>query len=458
MDKDILVIGGGTGGLSCALSLAKKGFKVALAEQSAFSRFGNTWVNDTETASFEKYNLVTPLPGELVASVARKAVFFTPDNKLRFGLNRFFLYSLRMDAYQRRLADLCAKAGVDMNFGCAATRLIYEGGFAKGALLRREKSDNDLEVRAAVTVLACGPRTPLMKHLPPGLEMDTACNEKDFVSAIQEVRAIDPAAAAAAVRKGAAIDDSMVVFMGMADAGGYATFLYQLDMARGTIALLAGSRDQVPGVKGPRALLDENIEKLGFCREKIFGGGRPIALRPVSDTLCGNGLALVGDAGFTVCPANGSGTVPSMISATLCADAVADALQKGLSPSRENLWAYNAAFHRGMGANFAGLSVVQKTLARLTDKQAFLLAKSGAMKGTDYEAVHSGHIVRIGPLDALSRLARAGGARGLLLKAGFAGLVAERVRAHYKSFPLSWSPEAFKSWQKKRDALAKFAR
>ncbi|MDI6798219.1 MAG: NAD(P)/FAD-dependent oxidoreductase [Desulfatibacillaceae bacterium] len=457
MDKDILVIGGGTGGLTCALTLARQGFSVTLAEQAAFARFGNTWVNDTETVSFEKYNLVTPLPGELVASVARKAVFLTPDNKIRFGLDRFFLYSLRMDAYQKRLADLCAKAGVDIRFGCSATRLIYEGGFAKGALLRQENSDKDLEVRAAVTVLACGPRTPLMKHLPPGLDMDTSCNERDFVSAIQEVRAVDPAAAAAAIRKGEAIDDSMVVFMGMPDAGGYATFLYQLDLARGTIALLAGSRDQVPGVKGPRALLDENIERLGFCREKIFGGGRPIALRPVSDTLAGNGLALVGDAGFTVCPANGSGTVPSMISATLCADVVADALKKGLAPSRENLWAYNAAFHRGMGANFAGLSVVQKTLVNLTDKQAFTLAASGAMKGGDYEAVHSGHLVRIGPFDAISRLAKARGARGLLLKAGLAGLLAERVRAHYRIFPETWTPETFNAWKNKRDALVKFA-
>jgi len=212
-------------------------------------------------------------------------------------------------------------------------------------------------------------------------------------------------------------------------------------------------RSRIPGFKSPRRIVDDCREDLGFTKEKIYGGGNRIALRYLEDIMVSDGLALVGDVAHTTCPANGSGTVPSMISGTLMANNTARVLKQGQTPSRESLWSYTHEMHVGLGAVFAGYYISQRILGQFNEDEIQEFIRHGMIGASDFIAVHETLPPKINTREGISRFVKAMPVFSL-----FSAFVRHApkiglIMRHYKKYPEAYDPEALYEWKDKRDAI-----
>ncbi len=444
MTHDAAVIGAGTAGLICARALADKGLSVVLLEKHSEDAFGSPWCNDLDLGPFREYGLPEPRPDELAFDVHRPVRMLTPDHKTVFVAPGIANYALMMSRYQQRLAGECAGAGVDVRFNADAEEVIHDRGFIQG--VRGLGPDGPFELRARVTILACGNRTPILHRLPLSCGVDLSWHPLDAVHAIQELWEVDPDRARRAVDQGRVHDNEMDFMVGLPGAGGFSTFMYQLDTRRARIGVLAASKPHVLPVTPPREMLDRFMHKLGFCVRRVFGGGRPLVMRRPADLLVADGLCLVGESAYATSPANGSGTTPSMVSAMMCARVVNEVLAANRAPTRENLWPYGHAFQTGPGAVFAGYYSSQLLLRTLSENQVATLFRLGLVRPQDFEHVHEAKPVRIGPADALKRALSGARAPALLSRFIRQGIRIETVMRHYRNYPKTWHPRAHAQW------------
>jgi len=449
MKADVLVIGAGTAGLVAALTLAEKGCDVLIVEQMPEDGFGNFWVNDLDTGSFERHDLPEPLPEELAFSVECDIRMATTDRKAFLTIPDMRNYALKMSFYQRRLLKLCLREGVRTLFGFEAVAFLHENSFVKGIAVRNQQNDEISEISSEIVILACGFNERLLDNIPGFCDFDFRHTPGDCIYSVQELWTVDKKGAGRTLEAGSLRENEMVFTCGLPGAGGFSMFLYRLDMQRKVIGLLAASRSQYKNISTPRRIIDDFKAEYGFCRERIYGGGRRLVLRYPSDILVDNGIALAGDAALLTNPANGSATTASLISGKTCARVAADILKSGKSPSKENLWEYNYRMQIEFGGLFSGYHLSQLLLRKLSEQDVQKLVKYRLIRGKDFYAIHENLPVNIGLLDGLSRIFSSYGALDLLAKFLGRGIRIRQIMKHYSDYPAEYDPATFAVWRLK---------
>ncbi|MBI9077643.1 MAG: NAD(P)/FAD-dependent oxidoreductase [Desulfatibacillum sp.] len=454
MKPDVVIIGAGTGGLIAALKMAREGLDVLVMEKSSEDHYGNTWMNDLDLHPFEKYDLPKPLPEELAFPIDRN--IRANANGVEGGviIGNIPNYALKMSLYQKRLVSLCREAGVQFVFNSRATGFLEDGKAVTGILVEDGGVSKDIPAR--MVVVACGAFAPILKKIPEFCDFDFHFRPDDAVHAIQELWKINPGPAREMVSQGSLTPNEMVFFMGVPGAGPFSTFMYQLDLDQEVVALLAGCKPQNPGVLSPRELIDDfKDNSLGFCTEKIYGGGRAIPMRQSLDNLVDNGIAILGDAAFMASPANGSGTTPSMVAGAQCAWTVAKVLNAGLKPTRKALWGYNVAFQTGLGATFAGYYVAHRIFTTFSEQEVQNLIRHKLIDPRQFKNVHDAKPFGVDPLQGLGLFMKALPVMGALIGFVKHGAKIPIITRHYRNFPGEYDPETFTLWRQRTNKILK---
>ncbi len=296
----IIIVGAGTAGLSTALALARAGILATVIEQRQEDAFGNTWCNDVEVATFLAAGLPEPLDEHLAFGFDHPYFVRSRDGRIEYRIDDLQLYPLMMSRYQEYLQKQCRQAGVVFVFDTEATDLVIRDDFVAGVTVRDQTSGRQQSLAADMVVAACGDKAAIFASLPTSSPIDLGIDEADYVFALQELWTVDRDHAARVISEKNIIDKGVICHVGV--SGAYSILLYQLDLERGRFGILSGTRIQDPGVRHPRAVMDEKIADLGFCREKTYAGGRHIPLRYPPFSLVGNGFAVVGDSAFMANP------------------------------------------------------------------------------------------------------------------------------------------------------------
>jgi len=221
LEADVLIVGAGPAGLSCALHLAQlikdhnqSGAKPELSAENIYvlekgreigaHQLSGAIMNPKALAElvpgFEKS---APLDTPVTDSAA---LFFTQNSSYRFPITpppfqNKGNYLVSLSKIVKWLGGLVESAGVNVFKEFGGAELVYENGAVAGVITEDKGLDKNgrpksnytpgYELRAKVTVLAEGPRGSLTKKLVSGKKLDNI-NPQSYGIGLKELWEIEP--------------------------------------------------------------------------------------------------------------------------------------------------------------------------------------------------------------------------------------------------------------------------
>jgi flavin-dependent dehydrogenase len=449
-DYDVIVAGAGPGGCVAAMKLAQAGHRVALFDSSDENTLGKPIIVEVERAIFPIAGVDAP-SGDMVPYHARGMRYISSRGREAFNLddkeNRLPV-SLYQDRYVRCLLKRAVRSGVIFFSGHKVTAPVLssgrvigiETGSAKGGSIHTAK----------ITIDATGFQAALVRALPEESGFEFPEDERHVVSAENSYNEIERVAAEAAVKQGHHADDEVWTRLG--NYGSYSTVFSYLSTKRNRAYILVGLKKSMENRITAKEAVNRFINDAGWFGKKLHGGAGYIRIRHSLDKLVADGFIVVGEAACMVFPLHGSGVASSMYAGLLAAKTASKSLVSGDTTARA-LWPYSAEYQLTRGRRLAAYDVTRLTIDTFTENDVADMLESRLMHKED---MVNGLLISdpvISPATLPERI------KGMTRYPRFIpalirmGLSLNSVLAHYKKYPVEYSPAAFDSWQRKKKAL-----
>ena len=426
LETDVLIVGAGPAGLSCALRFAQL-FK-AHNEQAESGRLSAPHFSAENVYVLEKAAEIGAhsLSGavidpralrELVPDFERQGApleslvtndavyYFTSGRQFKFPINPPFFhnrgnYIISLNRFTKWLGGLVEQEGVSLFPGFAGMEVLYEGERVTGVRTDDKGIDKNgqpkanyqagYDIRAKVTIFTEGPRGSLTKQLVSRMGLDRDRNPQTYAIGVKELWDIP----AGRVQAGQVIHTAGWPLNSRGFGGG---FIYAVSGTRLSLGLVAGLNDEDPRFDGHNAFqrwkthpwmkrLLEGGQLVRYGAKTIPEGGYFSIPRTATD-----GALIAGDSAGFVNSQRLKGIHLAMKTGMMAAEAAFAALVKNdfsaatlnhfehlwrASWVQEELWKvrnYHQAFDRGFYAGMldAGLQFISggrglwaRTLAR----------------------------------------------------------------------------------------------
>jgi len=362
MEADVLIIGGGAAGLSCALKTAQEiqahnhavesGKKsgpilhepnIMVLEKGTeigAHSFSGAVLNPSALRELFTDFLGEGMPVEseviedAVYYLAERSAFKLPITPPPFHNEGNYIISL--SKFNRWLASKCEEKGVLIFPGFAAAQAIIEGDRICGVITGDKGRDKDgkpkpnfepgLEIRAKITIFAEGTRGSLFKHVSKALNLRANCHPEVFEEGVKEIIQCQPGR----VKPGQVIHT--IGFPLKESIGG--TFIYTLPGDKIILGLVAYLDTKDPLLDPHREL--QRLKTHPFIYRMIEGGqvlaygGKtlPAGGWYAIPKLAGNGWMVCGDSASLVDVQKLKGIHLAMYSGIFAAQTAVEALIK----------------------------------------------------------------------------------------------------------------------------------
>ena len=363
MAKQIIVAGGGHGGIAAAHLLAKRGYDVTVYERHTRENMGYDWTDIFDKKGFFAAEMDLPAPDKFCLKQDMtfigpgetiKLQQHTEPDKLEIQMERKAIYD--------HLIENAERSGVRFVFNCEVEAPIMLGSRVAGIQTAQGA------VYADLVIDACGISSPLRSKLPAYLGVQNevqqyeqfyvyraffnkACETKEDKFKVQLLRE-----GKLGISWVAAEEEHTDVLIGRFEP---------FDLAE---------------VERSVASLRKDNPAIGT---EIVRGGQfvHIPVRQPLGVLVADGYAAIGDSAFMTVPIIGSGIANSLKAAKLLYGAVtADA--EG-AYSAYTLWKYQCDFYKEIGANLAPLACVKLLLTRLEPADLDYIFETGILNADD---------------------------------------------------------------------------
>ena len=430
---DVVIAGAGIAGASAASFLARKGIKVLLVDIKPFSRAGDKACGD----AIGKHHLdelgIEPPKGEELEGIVKSIDVYSPyeDVKYRvlgdgFEINRI--------AFTQRFIKEAINYGATYLDNTQALEPIIKSGKVSGIKLWR-RDRGTWEVHAEVVIDATGAARCLARKLPKDWPVSEELDLRDAVIAYREVRLLRDEVDEAEVLR---------IFLSKKIApGGYWWFFpYSLNPKKVNVGLgIQGGM----GYPHPKDLLYKYV----FTRpefkgsEVIEAGGAIAPTRRPLPSLVWHGVAVIGDAAYTVNPIHGGGKGSAMLSAYCVAEAINDALSEG-DVSAKGLWSANICFMGRYGSKQVILDIFRQFLQRLSNDDLEYGMKKKLINEEDLNILSLKGDLELSVVEKAMRLLAGIGRPSLLLKLKNVARYMNKARQHCKNYPED--PSGINKW------------
>ncbi len=335
---DVIVVGAGPGGISCAITLARAGKKVVLIERGMFAGSKNMFGGAIYTAATKEIfpNFETEAPLERRNIEHNYKILGEEDSTtITYRKDDNSSYSVIRGKFDRWAAEEARKAGVYLVEETVVRELIKENNQVIGVKTEIE------EYFADIVILADGVNSLLAKQIGLRKNIET----KDVALSVKEVIKLDKNIINQRFNlkdnEGAIVEIFGGPMLGMLGLG----FMYT-NTDSVTIGLGITLNEVVDEKKRPYEFLEE-LKKHPSIAPYIKGGElKEYSAHLIPEggykkipQLCDNGVMIIGDAAGLVNNLHWEGTNLAMISGKLAAETAAEALETG-DFSKERLSRY----------------------------------------------------------------------------------------------------------------------
>lgn len=364
MGRNIIIAGGGHGGITAGMLLAQNGYTVTVYEKNSRDSMGHDWTDLFDKKAFAAVGL--DMPEKSLYKLKTDMTFYGPAMKTPLHQNtpvdELEIQMERRDIYNY-IIDHAEKSGVNFVFDCEISSAILYGNRIVG--IRTSQGDKF----ADLIIDACGIDSPVRKSLPPslGIQRETCEFEQFYVYRAFWNRTADVDE----------IDKFKLIMLPENKAG-----ISWVAAEEGYSDVLIGRFKELDMAEVERSMAVMRNENPCIGEEKLRGGQfAKIPVRQPLGVLVADGYAAIGDSAFMTVPVIGSGIANSFKAARILADSIISDADNAFSV--ESLWTYQTEFYKKIGAALAPLACVKLMLTRLEGHELDYIFAKGILNADD---------------------------------------------------------------------------
>ena len=304
---DAVVVGGGPCGSFSALTAAKLGAKLVVCEEHKSVGIPTHCTGHLNLYGLKRLRL-HPLPNNIVENEFKGVTFYSPFGKefsIRFSSP--VTCAVNRELFDKHLADLATKAGVEYRLGSRVESLILEKGSVKGVVVNRRGFKEMLS--AKIVINAEGVSSAILRKVGfQSLERSMVVNavhvEMDRLNDVE--------------------GDSVEVYLGEKYAPGF--FAWIIPKQEGTAKVGLATNVGNPRRYLHKFIRDHPIASLKLNKSKILNQSfHPISLGGPIPKTYHHGLLIVGDAASQVKPTTGGGVIFGLLCSKIAGEVVNEA-------------------------------------------------------------------------------------------------------------------------------------
>lgn len=364
MSNKIIVAGGGHGGITAGMLLAKHGYDVTVYEKNSRENMGHDWTDIFDKKGFTALGL--DLPDKALWNLKHDMTFYGPAMETALHQNtpvdQLEIQMERRDIYNY-IIENAEKAGVKFVYNCEITGAVLFGNRIVGI------KTNDGEKYADLVIDAAGMNSPVRKSLPHwlGIQNNSIEYEQFYV-----YRAF--------WNKTAEVDDINAFKVLMLHENKLGITWVATEEEHTDVLIGRFMPFDMSEVDRTMASLRKDNDSIGT---EMLRGGQfvNIPVRQPLGVMVADGYAAIGDSAFMTVPIIGSGIANSFKAARILADAVIADIDNAFSA--ETLWKYQTEFYKKIGSGLAPLACVKLMLTRLEGHELDYIFRTGILNADD---------------------------------------------------------------------------